>query len=99
MTKQIIEKINVPNNKWVISKYDDSYSCNCPAWIFHRGQKVDCKHILAFKHSSQELTINISGLDQKSPILSSEKAHNSFIAKENDKGNDITLDQVRGMLI
>ena len=30
----------------VIEYTDGSYSCNCPAWIFHKGSRVDCKHIL-----------------------------------------------------
>lgn len=31
---------------WVITEYDDSsWACSCPAWIFHKGSRVNCKHI------------------------------------------------------
>ena len=34
------------DKRYVITEYDDnSFSCNCPAWIFHRGQRINCKHI------------------------------------------------------
>lgn len=31
---------------YVITQYDDgSWACSCPAWKFHRGERVNCKHI------------------------------------------------------
>lgn len=31
---------------YVITKYSDgSWACSCPAWKFHRGERVNCKHI------------------------------------------------------
>jgi predicted nucleic acid-binding Zn finger protein len=33
--------------EYTITLYpSNQYKCNCPAWIFHKGGKVDCKHIL-----------------------------------------------------
>lgn len=50
MNKQIVRKIPAQSDsssqEYVITEYDDgSFSCNCPAWIFHKGQRVNCKHI------------------------------------------------------
>jgi hypothetical protein len=31
---------------YVITEYSDgSWACSCPAWKFHRGERVNCKHI------------------------------------------------------
>jgi len=48
--KMIVEKHSILNSKgnryWAVVKYDDgSYGCSCPAWIYHRGTKANCKHI------------------------------------------------------
>ena len=37
----------------VIEYTDGSFSCNCPAWIFHKGSRVDCKHILEIRNEMQ----------------------------------------------
>ena len=43
--------------------YDDgSFSCNCPSWIFKRGNERKCKH--TEEHSQNEyINVNISGLN------------------------------------
>jgi len=69
--KEVVSKFNVngTSKDWVVQKYDDgSYSCNCPSWIFHKGQKVDCKHIIELKncnvdyYNKTETTISIDGI-------------------------------------
>lgn len=30
------------------------YACSCPAWIFQRGTRKDCKHILSLAHLMTE---------------------------------------------
>jgi hypothetical protein len=48
MNKQVIQRQKVWGNtkEYEVCLYDDgSYSCNCPAWIFHKGERVNCKHI------------------------------------------------------
>jgi len=39
----------------VIEYEDGSFSCNCPAWIFHKGSRVNCKHIL--EHINTQMVI------------------------------------------
>lgn len=35
-----------PGVAYVVAKKNDgTWGCDCPAWIFHRGQKGNCKHI------------------------------------------------------
>ena len=42
---------------YVITEYDDgSWACSCPAWKFHRGERVDCKHILEIKNQTNNQT-------------------------------------------
>lgn len=80
-------KILGSSRYWEVAEYSDgSYSCNCPAWIFHRGTKVDCKHILEYKRHQ---TLIIQGLDAKNEISGKNEAHNSVIVKENDVVNDL----------
>jgi len=69
--KQQLNRIIVPSEsssaEYVVVEYDDkSWSCSCPKWKFHRGERVNCKHILNLKNKeSQETTINISGIKEK----------------------------------
>ena len=68
--REVISKFNIQGSSkvWVVQKYNDnSYSCNCPAWIFHKGQKVNCKHIQEVINSSEqpkaiESTLSITGI-------------------------------------
>ena len=67
--KEVISKFNIQGSSkvWVVQKYNDnSFSCNCPAWIFHKGQKVNCKHIQEVLNSEYkpivETTISITGI-------------------------------------
>ena len=71
--REVISKFNIQGSGkvWVVQKYNDnSYSCNCPAWIFHKGQKVNCKHIQEVINSNMEYynkpivesTISITGI-------------------------------------
>jgi len=52
------------NKEYVITEYDDgSWACSCPAWIFHKGERVNCKHInQIICRRNNEVTINVSGL-------------------------------------
>ena len=80
--KETIAKFNVPSNSssrvYVVSQYDDgSWACSCPAWIFKKGQRVDCKHIYEIRNKqscclntnkadeSHDTTITISGVMDK----------------------------------
>lgn len=50
MTKQILEQHDIQSttssSKYKVTKYDDgSWACSCPAWKFHKGTRVNCKHI------------------------------------------------------
>ena len=50
-------------------EYDDgSYSCNCPSWVFKRGDSRNCKHIDEVKHR-KEININISGLNDNNRVV------------------------------
>jgi predicted nucleic acid-binding Zn finger protein len=71
MKKLIVSRYNIEststNRTWVVAEYDDgSYSCSCPAWIFHKGTKINCKHIneLIEKKNTptKESTLTITGL-------------------------------------
>ena len=47
MDKEIVSRFKVEGSKkdWEVCLYDDeTFSCNCPAWIFHKGERVNCKH-------------------------------------------------------
>ena len=52
-----------------VIKYDDgSYSCNCPSWIFKRGEVRGCKH--TEEHSQNEyINVNISGLNDNNRVV------------------------------
>ena len=67
MKQQIKRQIVTSNSssaEYVVAKYDDgSWACSCPAWKFHKGERVDCKHILEIKNQNQEeTTIEITGV-------------------------------------
>ena len=48
--------------------YDDgSFSCNCPSWIFKRGEVRGCKHIEEVK--CEEVNVNISGLNKPNEVV------------------------------
>lgn len=50
---EIVERI--PFEKYEICKLEDNtYTCNCPAWIFHKGNKVNCKHITEYLNQNQK---------------------------------------------
>ena len=41
-----------PTKSYKVSlKSDGEYECSCPAWIYKRGEKRDCKHIQQIKSS------------------------------------------------
>lgn len=84
-------KIQGSSRVWEVAEWDDGhYSCNCPAWIFHKGQKVDCKHILEFKHqNSNETTFRIESVKNE--------AQKDDMNKENELVNDL-LFKTRGGL-
>jgi len=62
VTKRFNVASGTTNRTWCVSEYDDgSYSCSCPAWIFHKGTKVNCKHINEILNQ-KESTLTITGL-------------------------------------
>lgn len=64
INKTIIES-RTSNRKYVVSQYSDgSYACSCPSWIFNKGHKTECKHILEVKHNIIEQTLTIDGLKE-----------------------------------
>jgi predicted nucleic acid-binding Zn finger protein len=53
------------SNIWVITEYDDnSWACSCPKWKFHRGDRVNCKHILQIKNERRQTEIVVSGIKE-----------------------------------
>lgn len=30
------------------------WTCGCPAWVFHRGARADCKHIAALRKALRQ---------------------------------------------
>jgi len=84
--KQILEKFNVESNSssriYVVSKYDDgSYACSCPAWIFKKGERKNCKHILDIINKQQHTETTITLIGVKSGT-------NSIIKLTANKQND-----------
>ena len=63
--KQQLNRIIVPSEsssaEYVVVEYDDkSWSCSCPKWKIHRGERVNCKHIQKIiDKRSQEITLSI----------------------------------------
>ena len=60
------------NKEYTTIKYDDgSFSCNCPSWIFKRGDVRNCKHIdeVKCKEANVEATINISELNNQHAVV------------------------------
>jgi len=73
------QKVAGSSKDWEVAKWDDgTYSCNCPAWIFHRGTKVDCKHI---KSLIEEVTINVTSIKNE--------AQKGDMIKEKERCNDL----------
>jgi hypothetical protein len=82
--KTQVAKYQVPNKKWIITLWDNgSYSCNCPAWIFHRGEKIDCKHILEMKGCGY--TTVYHGIPDKNEELIKLETEFIFTEKIDDK--------------
>jgi len=77
MVKLIVSSFNVEststNKTWKVAKYDDgSWACSCPAWIFKKGERKDCKHIEEVKKTNMEhyKTISITGITPEKVIES-----------------------------
>ena len=54
MEKIINQRIPIKSDSsektYEICIFDDgSCSCSCPAWLFHKGQRINCKHIKKLK--------------------------------------------------
>jgi len=52
--KLIKEKFAVESDKSdrvysVVVYADDSMGCSCPSWIFQKGERKDCKHIVKLR--------------------------------------------------
>jgi len=58
----------------VIEYVDGSFSCDCPAWIFHKGSRVDCKHILNIKNQMQVVVQEVGEKDDIKAINSVQSA-------------------------
>ena len=90
--KKIISRYNIEshssNRTWVVAEYNDgSFSCSCPSWIFHKGIKVNCKHINEFlvkrNEPTKESTLTITGLTPNQAEKVMEQA--LLISKREDK--------------
>jgi len=83
INKTIVESQS-SNRKYVVSQYSDgTYACSCPSWIYTKGHKTECKHILEVKNNIIERTLTIDGLkDEKS-----EKAE----VKPNQEGDSCAM--------
>jgi len=48
----------------VIEYEDQTFSCNCMSWIYHKGQRVNCKHILEIINNKpqRDLQIEVKGV-------------------------------------
>ena len=61
MGKEVVKRIPAESSSgktYEICEYNDgSFSCNCPAWIFHKGTRVDCKHIQEYQLVIQNLKV------------------------------------------
>lgn len=67
---EVVERINVASEtssrNYVVCRYDDgTYSCSCPSWIFSKGHKKECKHIVYAQRKKTETTITIDGLKKE----------------------------------
>lgn len=64
--KDKLHQYNVVGSSGIhkVTEYDDhSWACSCPAWIYHRGSRIDCKHIKEIKSQIPETTLNITGIN------------------------------------
>ena len=53
----------------IIEYTDGTFSCNCMAWIFHKGTRIDCKHILDIKEKlAYQLVIQKVEINNKTDI-------------------------------
>jgi predicted nucleic acid-binding Zn finger protein len=52
--KRYVSKVRVVGSTgriYTVAKdANGKYSCSCPAWIFQRGARKDCKHIRSIAH-------------------------------------------------
>ena len=49
--KQVKSEFKSDCDKYEILEYTDgSFSCSCLAWKFHKGSRIDCKHILELRN-------------------------------------------------
>jgi hypothetical protein len=86
--REVISKFNIQGSSkvWVVQKYsDNTFSCNCPAWLFHKGQKVNCKHIKEVINSNMEYykpiaesTLSITGIIDSVILKQQEKTNESL---------------------
>jgi len=54
---EIVNKFKVTDSNYEISVLEDgTYTCNCPSWIFHKGNKVNCKHINEYLNNRKLLS-------------------------------------------
>ena len=56
--KKYLSKVRVvgsTGNIYTVARDEKGkYSCSCPAWIFQRGTRKDCKHIRSLTSMTKE---------------------------------------------
>lgn len=84
MKDKIFQTTNEKGYK--ITEYDDgSWACSCPAWIFHRGQKVNCKHIIQIQQIRAFPSIKQAiGSSTTTEKIESEVILQGLLGKENE---------------
>jgi hypothetical protein len=64
MNKTIVSRFKVMGSSkdWEVCLYDDgTLSCNCAAWIFHKGERVNCKHCDEIQNNLNSKEVVIQG--------------------------------------
>jgi hypothetical protein len=97
---KIVERIKVKNSNYEICKLETgSYTCNCPSWIFHKGEKVNCKHIINYLNQLESPTIKqvevaITDLKQKGLYDSeTETLIDNYLSEEHDRQRDYEMEK------
>jgi len=99
---KIVERIKVKNSNYEICKLEiGSYTCNCPSWIFHKGEKINCKHIINYLNQLESPTIKqvevaITDLKQKGLYDSeTETLIDNYLSEEHDRQRDYEMEKLQ----
>lgn len=96
---EIVNRFKVPDSNYEICLLENGeYTCNCPSWIFHKGSKVDCKHILAYKNNLNSRQVEITLTELKKPknpidLKEMEIVIDNYLHNGYDRNKDDELDR------